>query len=150
MGKCCCASCEKDSGIVCPICGTVGQSVPFDTVKNLVKESEKVIEAEYSVCLDAECDVVYFGGGVVFCQDDVTVPVAWKTGAAPRFICYCNKVTYDQVLEAVIKHGARTTGEIARLTGAMKNGNCKKNNPKGMCCHVDIEKTIAEALKQQT
>ena len=51
-----------------------------------------------------------------------------KKDADPKYACYCSKVTEDQVIEAVVKHGAKTVKEVNAVTGAMKNSLCKENN----------------------
>lgn len=61
-----------------------------------------------------------------------------KKDADPKYACYCSKVTEDQVIEAVVKHGAKTVKEVNAVTGAMKNSLCKENNPFGVCCHKII------------
>ncbi|HOV54308.1 MAG TPA: (2Fe-2S)-binding protein, partial [Fervidobacterium sp.] len=33
------------------------------------------------------------------------------------------------------------------ITGAMKNSNCKENNPLGVCCHKIIQEAIDKGLK---
>ena len=49
--------------------------------------------------------------------------------------------------EAVVKHGAKTVKEVNVVTGAMKNSNCKENNPLGVCCHKIIQEAIDKGLK---
>lgn len=56
--------------------------------------------------------------------------------------CYCSKVTEEQVIEAVINHNAKTVKEVNAVTGAMKNPNCKENNPLGVCCHKNYSEAI--------
>lgn len=54
------------------------------------------------------------------------------------YICYCNKVTEQDILSAMKENGATSVEEIIKITGAMQNSNCAVNNPKGICCHPDI------------
>jgi bacterioferritin-associated ferredoxin len=107
-------------------------------------------DTDFFICLAPDCEVVYFSHDVVFRQEDVVVPVAFKTGASPKFVCYCNRVTEEEIIRAVVNGEAKTIGDIARLTDAMKNGKCLTNNPKGVCCHKDIETVIRliESSKQ--
>jgi len=56
-------------------------------------------------------------------------------------------VTEEQVIDAVLKHHAKTVKEVNAVTGAMKNSNCKENNPLGVCCHKVIQEAIDKALK---
>lgn len=58
-----------------------------------------------------------------------------------EFVCYCNKVTEQDIVNA-IQNGASTIEDVIKLTGAMKNSNCAVNNPKGTCCYSDIVKVF--------
>lgn len=49
------------------------------------------------------------------------------------YICYCDKVTKDDIKKAV-EEGASTVKEAIKVTGAMQHCNCTVNNPKGRCC----------------
>ena len=64
-------------------------------------------------------------------------------------ICYCNQVTEQQIINAVLDDGAKNIKDIIRLTGAMKNGKCEINNPLGKCCSPFIQETINKALKSK-
>ncbi|WP_051652440.1 (2Fe-2S)-binding protein [Clostridium algidicarnis] len=48
-----------------------------------------------------------------------------------EYVCYCNKVTEQDIDKAIIEKGATSVKEVIKITGAMVNGNCKVNNPKG-------------------
>jgi len=47
------------------------------------------------------------------------------------YVCYCNKVTKQDIDKAIIEKGATSVKEVIKITGAMVNSNCKVNNPKG-------------------
>lgn len=55
-------------------------------------------------------------------------------------------MTEKQIIDAVIKNGAKDMKDIIRLTGAMKNTKCEINNPLGKCCGSVIQETINKAL----
>lgn len=150
MSDCTCCSNIGSMKRECPVCHTPGQSVPFETVKSLVKHSTSpnMKDTEFFICLAPDCEVVYFGHDTVFRQKDVIVPVAYKAGTNPKFVCYCNRVTEEEIIRAVVDGGAKTIGDAARLTGAMKNGRCLTANPKGFCCHKDIEAVIRRAINK--
>lgn len=59
-------------------------------------------------------------------------------GAIGEYVCYCNHVTEQDII-AAIKKGAKDVKEVIAMTGAMKDSNCAVNNPKGKCCHSDME-----------
>lgn len=147
MSDCCCCRTDNKTS-ECPLCGAVGQPVSRKTIRSLVTGVTIPPCDNFYVCLAPDCEAVYFSGNTVIRQENVTVPVGWKAGVTPKYACYCNRVTEDQVTSAVVDGGARTVGDVSRLTGAMKNGNCLLNNPKGRCCHEDIEGLIRRALGQ--
>lgn len=151
MCNCTCSTNNNSKRLECPVCRTVGQSIPFETVKSLVKHptlSPSMKDTDFFICLALDCEVVYFSHDVVFRQEDVAVPVAFKTRASPKFVCYCNGITEEEISRAVVGGGAKTIGDIARVTGAMKNGTCLTNNPKGVCCHKDIETIIQREINR--
>lgn len=149
VDDCCCSSGCDAITWRCPACSEVGHFVPFATVDSLLTDTARknLKDDHFFVCLTSDCDIVYFSHDTVFSQMDIVVPVAWKDEAQPKFVCYCNRVTEDEILQAVVHDGAETMQDIARLTGAMKNGKCLKNNPKGVCCHKDIETVLQRALE---
>lgn len=149
MGDSCCSPGGDAITWKCPVCGQVGHAVPFTTVQNLLDQTaiKNLKTDQFFVCLTSFCDIVYFSHDTVFKQNEVLVPVAWKDGAQPKYLCYCNRVTEEEILQAVTKDGARTLKDIIELTGAMKNGKCLENNPRGVCCHIDIEIVLKKSLQ---
>lgn len=108
-------------------------------------------EANYHICLNEDCDVVYYnlGGNVIFEKRDMKIPIWYKKDANPKYICYCNQVTEEQIINAVLNDGAKDMKDIVRLTGAMKDGKCEINNPLGKCCSPIIKETINKALNMK-
>lgn len=136
----------------CPLCGLRGLLVPNVTVKNLVKPDvvNEILDNDYYICLNPPCSVVYFyQGKSVFTKEKIKVPVWFKEGAEPKYVCYCNKVTAEDIMSAVVKQGARDLKSIMEITGAMKEGKCLVNNPTGKCCHNEIKKIVNDALKRK-
>ena len=131
----------------CPLCGKLGRSVGGVTVKHLVEESRQDrvdAETSYLICMDEACDVVYYeaSGDQRFLKNEVNVPIWFKKDADPKYACYCSCVTVEDVIRAVVEQGASSVKEVNQLTGAMKNANCKLNNPLGVCCHLVIKEAI--------
>lgn len=118
------------------------------TVRHLVHEelAYQVADDDYYLCLTGECGVVYYSPHLVFYRQQIKVPVWFKAGSDPKYICYCNKVTEQQIFDAVKNHNARNMKDIISLTGAMKNGKCEINNPAGKCCGTLIQQTIDRIL----
>ena len=150
----CCCGCETKATAKnkenCPVCENGGVSVGRVTVEHLVTDgNRKAVEGDqYKICMNEDCDVVYYNvaNGFKFLKDQVKVSIWFKKDANPKYACYCSKVTEEQVIEAVVKHGAKTVKEVNAITGAMKNSNCKENNPLGTCCHKIIQEAIDKGL----
>lgn len=105
---------------------------------------KQVRNDDYYLCMNEECYVVYYNQelGVRFSKKEVKVPIWFKKDAELRYVCYCNKVTEEQVIEAVVNNGAENMKDIIKLTGAMKNGQCELKNPLGKCCHAVVQAAI--------
>lgn len=151
----CWASNKDSTGTVekistCPICSGDVQEVRGVTVKHFIIDSlvEKVHEGDYHICLNEECDVVYYDlkDNIIFREKDIKIPIWYKRDANPKYICYCNKVTEDEIIKAVVNDGAKNMKDIIKITGAMKNGECEIKNPLGKCCGPVIQRTISKAL----
>lgn len=148
LEKNCCQSSEQSNK--CPVCGLSGQDVSKCTVEHLVTDNYRAMVngTDYKICLNENCDVVYYSliTGIKFSKDQVKVPIWFKKDAFPKYACYCSKVTEEQVIDAVVIHGAETVKDVNQITGAMKNSNCRENNPMGVCCHKIIKEIINKAL----
>lgn len=134
----------------CPICGNKGQGVLATTIKNLVKVEfeNKVKEKVYFLCMNEECEAAYYNlNGEVLKISELKVPLWFKNNANPKYICYCNYVTEEDIVDAVVNKGAKDIKEVSEITGAMKNGNCKMNNPLGKCCGPLIKEIIKRELE---
>ena len=66
-----------------------------------------------------------------------------QTDYLGKYVCYCNKVTEEDIIKAIKNQGASTIDEVIKQTGAMKNSNCIVNNPKGICCYNDIAEVFS-------
>nr|WP_312700977.1 (2Fe-2S)-binding protein [Sedimentibacter sp.] len=141
---------EVENDNICPICKCKGIEVKNKTIKHLIISEliDQVKDYNYFVCMSEECNVVYFSPsiGTSYSKEQIKVPIWFKKDANPKFICYCNQVTEQQIINAVLHDGAKNMKDIIRLTGAMKNGKCEINNPLGKCCSPVIQETINKTL----
>jgi bacterioferritin-associated ferredoxin len=99
--------------------------------------------------MNEKCNVVYYSSNTSYEKDYVKVPIWFKNDADPKYICYCNKVTEEQIVDAVTNKNAKDMKDIIRITGAMKNGKCLINNPTGECCGTTIQEIINKALERK-
>lgn len=114
-------------------------------IENLIPQVE---DDNYYLCLSEKCDIAYYSSDLdlKIGKEQIKVPIWFKEDASSKYICYCNRVTEEQIINAVKNKGARTMQDIIKLTGAMKNGKCEVNHPTGKCCSLIIQKTINNAL----
>lgn len=135
---------------LCPMCNGQTKEVEEITVRHFLLDSlvNKEKNSDYRICLNESCNVVYYDiiRSIVFNKQDMKIPIWYKKGANPKYICYCNQVTEEQIINAVLNDGAKDLKDIIRLTGAMKNGNCKVNNPLSKCCGPNIQEVINKTL----
>ncbi len=135
---------------LCPVCKKSGDEVKNITVRHMVLGEllEQIGDDDYYLCMNEECDGVYYNlkSDIVYNKKQVKVPVWFKKDANPKYVCYCNKVTEEQVINAVVKDEAKNMKDIIKLTGAMKNGKCEIKNPSGKCCHQVVQNAIDKGL----
>jgi bacterioferritin-associated ferredoxin len=136
---------------ICPACNSEGVEVKNFTIKHLVMNelTDKIEDSNYFACMNEQCNIVYFSPdlGRSYNKEQIKVPIWFKKDVHPKYICYCNRVTEQQIIAAVLNDGAKDMKDIIRLTGAMKNGRCEINNPLGKCCSPIIQETINKALR---
>lgn len=103
---------------------------------------------DYYLCINEKCGIAYYSSksDLQIIKEQIKVPIWFKQDANLKYICYCNKVTEADIINAVENEGARNMKDIIKLTGAMKNGKCEVNHPTGKCCSPIIQKTINKAL----
>lgn len=158
FNNCCCedskkSSCKVENTNLCPVCEKQGILVKNITVKHMVLEElmKQVGDNDYFLCMSEECDITYYDpkSNINFNKHQVKEPIWFKKDANPKYVCYCSKVTEEQVINAVVKDGAENMKDVLKLTGAMKNSKCQENNPLGKCCHQIIQDAIDKGLSMK-
>jgi bacterioferritin-associated ferredoxin len=139
---------EKNN--LCPECKKQGILVKNITVKHMVFDElvELVGDDDYFLCMDKDCDITYYNpkSKIKFNKQQMKVPVWFKKDANPKYACYCSEVTEEQVINAVVKNGAKNMKDVLKITGVMSNPQCEKKNPLGKCCHQIIQNAIDKGL----
>ena len=92
---------------------------------------------------------MYYNQKDIITQESVIVPVWFKIGAEPKYICYCSKVTELSIIDAVKTNNACNVKDIIRITGAMKNRRCETENPTGNCCAPYIQEILTNHHKTE-
>ncbi|WP_305064445.1 (2Fe-2S)-binding protein [Methanococcoides sp.] len=141
-------SCEKKT--VCPICDDQGEHVRSITVKHLVKKEkmEDIIDENYLLCMNEDCEVAYFTEtGAKFKTSDLKVPIWFKKGADPKYACYCNEITEEQVIETVVNAGTDNMKDVMTAIKGEVRSQCKVKNPLGKCCTQAFNEAIGKGLE---
>ena len=68
-------------------------------------------------------------------------PTNWAEEPDECIVCYCGHVDKGRIV-AAIRAGAHDGRAIHAATGAGFGGQCMELNPRGRCCHSDIEQLI--------
>lgn len=139
---------EKEISL-CPLCQTQGEKVNKKTAVSLVKDNivDNISESKYWLCKNSDCEVVYYNNDAnqTFTHGQIKVPVWFKTYATPTYACYCEEVTKDTIIEAVLEKGANTLEDIQQMTGANTGKECLTKNPRGKCCGGTVKQMLEEA-----
>jgi hypothetical protein len=91
-------------------------------------------QTSFWFCASGACDTVYFGDGLRFTREDLSVPVHQKDPGGDILICYCFGFTRSEIQS---DKGA----EIAKVIGdKVREGlcSCEVRNPRGACCLGDV------------
>ena len=144
----CCDRTSDPGGGSCPTCRTKGLPVRWTTVAALTLGPVPP-RGEFSLCLDTDCDVVYFGGfESPLLVEEVRVLPRFKRGSE-GFVCYCFLHTRESVVAETRALGNSPTLESIRNNVKNKGCACEVRNPTGKCCLREIQQIIeAEASRQ--
>ncbi len=140
----CCVIPEKG---VCPVCGKRGRATRRD-VPSLHLKLEAIGKTtgwkEVSVCLNPDCEALYFEGGQWVLYADSKTRVGYKEKEAPHPLCYCFNHTGEEFLEQIRTQGKPVA--VDKIKAEVKAGTCRCEitNPTGGCCLA----TINEFLKR--
>lgn len=135
----------------CPTCGSEGRTVNNITIKSLVlrRESERVGDGDYNICLSPTCDTVYYGpSGETFSKGDLETHVAFKAPEGPNTICYCHNLTEGDVISTMQEHPELLDFvEVSRFL-KMSECSCERHHPFGgnCACSPAVGKAVKRGL----
>lgn len=129
---------------MCPKCSALSSAVLKTTVKSLLKDElkEKLKNEYYFLCEKSECEISYFNEDEEYHVDDLNISLSFKKKSKEKYICYCNKITEEEIREFVRKNGKETSEVVVKKLREKPISMCKYKNPKGRCCYRDIKKFI--------
>lgn len=134
---------------VCPECGSNGWLVDRITVGTHIDVKYwSVIPRRMGFCPNPSCQVVYFSENLTFRTCDVKTKVWHKRPGPPVPVCYCMKVTEDD-LRLAVAEGASTVEEIVERTHAGMGRWCIVANPAGICCREYLGEALKPYLREK-
>jgi len=130
----------------CPRCGSVAYPVFAETVENFAGDRANTnIDETWHACTKRECGVAYFSSHRLLETADIAARLWYKDLGGDVPICYCSKLTRDEILQAVMQ-GCDSIKKVRQKTGKNITGRCRRENPLSRCCEPVFIQTIREAL----
>ncbi len=151
MATCCGparVSAPKRLELACPQCGDKGRTVNNVTVASLVAaaRNDEVGADDYNLCLRPDCEIVYYTADRRFRTGDMAVRIAFKDPAGPVTVCYCHRLSEDDVIHEMRTNvAARSFEEVSDIFG-MKDCSCERHHPFGGNCACAT--AVARAVKK--
>jgi bacterioferritin-associated ferredoxin len=133
------------NGIKCPICHEVGQAVSAMTIESMMLNPKRLVyQATYFICKNPDCKIAYYNdkGHDQMMVSELNTPIHFKHHASPKWICYCSRVTEDEIIDAIQNKGCHTVEDIIDDTQAYTVKKCVINNPTGKNCLSDMQQLI--------
>lgn len=146
---CCNEKQTLNKAYVCPQCNHLGEKVNIKTIQSLLSIQKDLKDnVNYYLCFNKDCDVAYYNDvDDIILKSEIKVPIWFKNGADPKYICYCSKVTEEEITDAIVNKNSRTVKDVVKNTNAMKNSNCVINSPTGKCCSRQINDLLKSINK---
>ena len=143
---CCSEKQTHKKEINCPYCTLPGEKVNAKTVNSLLSiQKELLNDINYYLCFSKECDVAYYNNNnEIILTSEIKVPIWFKNGANPKYICYCSEVTKKEIVDAIVNKNCKTVKDVVKNTNAMKISNCVVNSPTGKCCSRQINDILQD------
>ncbi|MDB5390600.1 MAG: hypothetical protein JWM11_6246 [Planctomycetaceae bacterium] len=131
---------EPDQGVErCPRCGSLGEPVGLDTVKEFLKpEFPDPLSDSAHFCPYAACDVVYFDMFErIVLTTDIIRPVYPKDPTAP--LCGCFGLTCEDVEDDIAEESvARVKALLTRAQSS--EASCRTHSVNGKSCMEAVQK----------
>jgi hypothetical protein len=128
----------------CPGCGGKGREVEALTLRALLRPRPfaRIKDVDHRFCPTPTCPVVYFGPRDRFDRGDLAVPVFQKEPPGDRLVCYCFRITEEDLRCEFDELGHSTAAD--RITTEVKAGHCacEIENPQGTCCLGNVASVV--------
>ncbi len=152
---CGCATFNEKSELACPLCMEFGEKISNITVYSLTKKAlrgdmTRDGDDGYNICLKPSCKCVYYSKNRVIKTDELKREFHLKDDSTIYTVCYCLKITKDEIVDAVQNKKLTGMKDIMRDLKGEPPCVCHKNNPTGLCCENEFNDVIKEAIVSYT
>lgn len=132
------------------MCGKVGALIPSQTVIYQVIDKYDIDWPReiFSLCMNPSCEMAYYSAdyGYLFLQRQIKVELDYKEDVKNQYVCYCHKITYDDVKKKVNDNNIKNIRDYMKHHKPVIVQNCVKENPFGCSCLGDIGKIIEDHM----
>lgn len=140
---------QEVSAGFCPSCSTKAHPVSPLVLPNILKAepAETYCGKAPNLCLNPVCDVVYFDldTNQVFDNRDCETGVWFKEHAQNSYICYCQKITEKEIIEAVVETGLDDLGSVMLYLREDVGEDCAELQPAAVPCNRYFQEAIEKA-----
>ena len=148
---CGCKTSNPVADLACPYCDQVGEGVSNLTVYSLCKKSEKPAiskegENGFALCMNPACSVAYYNSSTTIEMNALKRDIHFKDDAKEHYICYCLKITKQQVEDTIIQKKLTGMQDIMKELVGPPPCKCEINNPTGLCCDTIFNALIKDVL----
>lgn len=140
---CCTKPDDEGARDTCPSCNATGVRVDMITLKALLNPRglRRGIPSTPRFCATPTCPVIYFGAGVTFAEEDLSVRVHAKHPHDDEVpVCYCFEHTPGSMREELERTAKSTAFATISAEVRARHCACEVKNPKGSCCLGDVKR----------
>ena len=133
----------------CPKCSSQAHPVNSAVLENILKlEVSQTYAGETPyLCLNPSCETCYFDPNTneVFYNDDCETGIWFKENTKESYICYCEKVTEEEIIKTVVETGLDDLGSVMLYLRENIGEECAQKQPATVSCHRYFQDTIEKA-----
>ena len=132
---------------ICPLCSVPSLSVNKEVLCHFLNKNVK--QNIWHACVNPKCKVAYYSDRKILNINRLKYPLWYKTKSKNSPICYCSKLTRNDIRNAV-RDGTTTFQQVQKITGKNRTGYCRNENPLGKCCKEIFIFEVEKAKKALT
>lgn len=134
----------------CVQCDSKGHPVTRVITENILKPeaSARYKGQNPHLCTSESCNVSYFDPYTNECfeLEDCQVGIWFKQNSPDSYACYCEKITEEEIVRAVVETGLDDLGSVILYLRESFGENCHTQNPAGISCSTRLREVIQKGI----